>query len=132
MPNGSKELPKAIHYTSGGPWFEACRNCEFADAWCREKDEFQRTLMIRKVIQDGLLQELDSRMAERTAQLEEKVTEMDGRLKEVVAMQKLLLMYMREKILPITERNGNGKEPTTPEDLNQLEASLVRSKIFMK
>ena len=32
-------FPKAIHYTRGGPWFEAWKNCEFAELWLKEKDE---------------------------------------------------------------------------------------------
>uniref|UniRef100_A0A1D1XJD8 Protein CDI n=2 Tax=Anthurium amnicola TaxID=1678845 RepID=A0A1D1XJD8_9ARAE len=31
--------PKAIHYTSGGPWFEVYKNCDFADLWVRELEE---------------------------------------------------------------------------------------------
>ncbi|XP_071691970.1 protein CDI-like [Rutidosis leptorrhynchoides] len=34
--------PKAIHYTSGGPWFEACKDCEFADLWLKELDEYMK------------------------------------------------------------------------------------------
>jgi len=30
------ELPKLIHYTEGGPWFENYRDCEFHNNW---KDE---------------------------------------------------------------------------------------------
>lgn len=26
-------IPKAIHYTLGGPWFEQTKNCDFADLW---------------------------------------------------------------------------------------------------
>ncbi|KAD4889266.1 hypothetical protein E3N88_21339 [Mikania micrantha] len=28
--------PKAIHYTLGGPWFEAWKDCEFGDLWLNE------------------------------------------------------------------------------------------------
>ncbi|XP_009380374.2 protein CDI [Musa acuminata AAA Group] len=31
--------PKAIHYTSGGPWFERYKDCEFADLWINELEE---------------------------------------------------------------------------------------------
>lgn len=40
------KLPKAIHYTEGGPWFKECKNCEFSKEWLYEyflmnnKDEF--------------------------------------------------------------------------------------------
>ncbi|KAJ1411956.1 Nucleotide-diphospho-sugar transferase [Sesbania bispinosa] len=33
-------FPNAIHYTRGGPWFEAWKNCEFADLWLNEKEEY--------------------------------------------------------------------------------------------
>uniref|UniRef100_A0A0E0BCP9 Hexosyltransferase n=1 Tax=Oryza glumipatula TaxID=40148 RepID=A0A0E0BCP9_9ORYZ len=33
--------PKAIHYTSGGPWFERYRNCDFAELWIKEADELK-------------------------------------------------------------------------------------------
>jgi hypothetical protein len=29
---------KAIHYTSGGPWFDHCKDCDFAQAWLTERD----------------------------------------------------------------------------------------------
>jgi lipopolysaccharide biosynthesis glycosyltransferase len=29
---------KLIHYTTGGPWFPEYRNCEYAEAWRKEKD----------------------------------------------------------------------------------------------
>lgn len=35
-------FPKAIHYTSGGPWFEAHRDCEFADLWLKGLEEFKK------------------------------------------------------------------------------------------
>ncbi|KAL6911979.1 hypothetical protein ACP4OV_000784 [Aristida adscensionis] len=33
--------PRAIHYTSGGPWFERYRDCEFADLWLQERDAYE-------------------------------------------------------------------------------------------
>ena len=30
------DLPKLIHYTEGGPWFENCRDCEFNELWKNE------------------------------------------------------------------------------------------------
>ncbi|KAF0928766.1 hypothetical protein E2562_010646 [Oryza meyeriana var. granulata] len=33
--------PKAIHYTSGGPWFERYRNCDFAELWIKEAEELK-------------------------------------------------------------------------------------------
>ncbi|TYH60178.1 hypothetical protein ES332_D08G275600v1 [Gossypium tomentosum] len=38
--NDSKTFPKAIHYTRGGPWFEAWKNCEFADLWLNEMHDY--------------------------------------------------------------------------------------------
>ncbi|KAL6008582.1 hypothetical protein ACLOJK_034096 [Asimina triloba] len=35
-------LPKAIHYTAGGPWFDACKDCDFADLWLKEMEEMKR------------------------------------------------------------------------------------------
>ncbi|KAJ8428322.1 hypothetical protein Cgig2_014213 [Carnegiea gigantea] len=34
--------PKAIHYTLGGPWFEAWKDCEFGDLWVKERDEYEK------------------------------------------------------------------------------------------
>ncbi|KAF7835274.1 protein CDI [Senna tora] len=39
--------PKAIHYTRGGPWFEAWKNCEFAQLWLDEKEDYD--LQAKKV-----------------------------------------------------------------------------------
>jgi lipopolysaccharide biosynthesis glycosyltransferase len=25
--------PRALHYTEGGPWFDSCKDCEYADVW---------------------------------------------------------------------------------------------------
>jgi len=40
--NDPLTLPKAIHYTRGGPWFEAWKNCEFADLWINEMEDYQK------------------------------------------------------------------------------------------
>ncbi|MFS7974208.1 putative nucleotide-diphospho-sugar transferase [Helianthus anomalus] len=34
--------PKAIHYTLGGPWFEAWKDCEFGDLWLKELEECKK------------------------------------------------------------------------------------------
>lgn len=34
---------KLIHYTEGGPWFEAYRHHPFGDLWLRYRDEYLRT-----------------------------------------------------------------------------------------
>lgn len=36
----ARTFPKAIHYTRGGPWFEAWKNCEFADLWLNEMETY--------------------------------------------------------------------------------------------
>ncbi|KAL5726557.1 hypothetical protein ACHQM5_009594 [Ranunculus cassubicifolius] len=42
--NDPNTMPKAIHYTSGGPWFEAHTNCDFADLWIKEMEDYKRDL----------------------------------------------------------------------------------------
>lgn len=42
--NDSKTFPKAVHYTRGGPWFDAWKNCEFADLWLNEMQEYKEEL----------------------------------------------------------------------------------------
>ncbi|KAJ8466402.1 hypothetical protein OPV22_028954 [Ensete ventricosum] len=37
--NPDNTAPKAIHYTSGGPWFDRYKDCEFADLWINELEE---------------------------------------------------------------------------------------------
>lgn len=104
-----KDHPKAIHYTMGGPWFEAWKDCQFADLWLQEMDEYKRSQMIQKVIQDELIRLLDARMNERAGELEVRVGELEGKVKEISALQKLLLFYLQERFL---SEGGNGvKEP---------------------
>lgn len=31
-------IPRVIHYTNGGPWFDEWKNCDFADLWLQERD----------------------------------------------------------------------------------------------
>lgn len=31
-------VPKVIHFTNGGPWFEHWSDCDYADLWIRERD----------------------------------------------------------------------------------------------
>ncbi|KAF5200903.1 Cdi-like protein [Thalictrum thalictroides] len=40
--NDPNTMPKAIHYTTGGPWFEAWKNCDFADLWLNEMEEYKK------------------------------------------------------------------------------------------
>jgi hypothetical protein len=41
--------PRAIHYTSGGPWFDRYKDCEFADLWVQERDAYE----VDKDVDDG-------------------------------------------------------------------------------
>ncbi|CAL4967408.1 unnamed protein product [Urochloa decumbens] len=45
--------PRAIHYTSGGPWFERYRDCEFADLWNQERDAYEAEVKENVVDGDG-------------------------------------------------------------------------------
>jgi hypothetical protein len=47
--------PRAIHYTSGGPWFERYRDCEFADLWVQERDAYEAEEAADKDV-DGSMQ----------------------------------------------------------------------------
>ncbi|XP_058086223.1 protein CDI-like [Magnolia sinica] len=40
--NDPTTVPKAIHYTSGGPWFEAWKDCDFAVPWIKEMEECKK------------------------------------------------------------------------------------------
>ncbi|KAK9149739.1 hypothetical protein Scep_008496 [Stephania cephalantha] len=42
---GEGEGPKAVHYTCGGPWFEAWKDCEFAELWVEEMEEYKRSVV---------------------------------------------------------------------------------------
>lgn len=41
-------FPKAIHYTLGGPWFEAWKDCEFGDLWLKELDDYKKSKATQK------------------------------------------------------------------------------------
>ncbi|KAL5701961.1 hypothetical protein ACHQM5_027239 [Ranunculus cassubicifolius] len=41
--NDPESKPKAIHYTTGGPWFDAWKNCEFAELWVKEMEEYTKS-----------------------------------------------------------------------------------------
>ena len=38
------QTPRAIHFTNGGPWFEAWQDCDFADLWLHERDLYLRSV----------------------------------------------------------------------------------------
>lgn len=40
----SGTFPKAIHYTLGGPWFEAWKDCEFGDLWLKELEQYKKKM----------------------------------------------------------------------------------------
>ncbi|XP_072986975.1 protein CDI-like [Typha latifolia] len=42
VPEDPTTVPKALHYTSGGPWFEAYKDCEFAELWLEELEEYEK------------------------------------------------------------------------------------------
>jgi hypothetical protein len=39
-----QKLPRVLHYTVGGPWFEAWRDCDYADLWLAERDLYLESL----------------------------------------------------------------------------------------
>lgn len=39
-------VPKVIHYTNGGPWFDECRDVGFGDIWLRERDYYLESLKV--------------------------------------------------------------------------------------
>jgi lipopolysaccharide biosynthesis glycosyltransferase len=60
-------LPKAIHFTCGGPWFEAWKDCEFADYWFKERDEYWNTQCTQRVVRHReLLKLVNIRMHDST------------------------------------------------------------------
>lgn len=34
-------IPKALHYTEGGPWFENYKNCEYSDIWLNYRSDIK-------------------------------------------------------------------------------------------
>ncbi|KAL4199362.1 hypothetical protein AMTRI_Chr03g50770 [Amborella trichopoda] len=49
-----ESYPKSLHYTSGGPWFDAWKDCDFADLWIKEMEEYKRCGGGFECIGDGL------------------------------------------------------------------------------
>ncbi|CAD6207259.1 unnamed protein product [Miscanthus lutarioriparius] len=58
--------PRAIHYTSGGPWFERYRDCEFADLWLKEAEELRAEKDKLKLLKDK--DDADVKQEEEAAQ----------------------------------------------------------------
>lgn len=46
-----RTFPKAIHYTLGGPWFEAWKDCEFGDLWSKEMEEWKNETAVGNKVQ---------------------------------------------------------------------------------
>ena len=42
-----QQTPRVLHYTVGGPWFDAWQDCDYADLWLREKDLYLQSLNSR-------------------------------------------------------------------------------------
>jgi hypothetical protein len=42
-------IPRVIHYTNGGPWFEQWQDCDFADLWLRERDLYLATQQVEQI-----------------------------------------------------------------------------------
>jgi lipopolysaccharide biosynthesis glycosyltransferase len=42
-------VPRVIHYTNGGPWFEEWKNCDFADLWLRERDLYLASEQVEEI-----------------------------------------------------------------------------------
>lgn len=38
------QIPRVIHYTNGGPWFEQWQDCDYADLWLNERDLYLQSL----------------------------------------------------------------------------------------
>lgn len=69
LPKEGASIPKAIHFTCGGPWFEAWKDCEFADFWLKERDEYWNTQCAQRVVRHHeLLKLVNIRMHESTSQ----------------------------------------------------------------
>ena len=40
-------VPKALHYTEGGPWFEECKECEYALDWVSVQADYYQKKIIK-------------------------------------------------------------------------------------
>ena len=38
-----ERVPRVIHYTNGGPWFDEWQDCDYADLWLHERDLYSQT-----------------------------------------------------------------------------------------
>jgi lipopolysaccharide biosynthesis glycosyltransferase len=39
-----EQTPRVLHYTTGGPWFDDWRDCDYADLWLHERDLYLQSL----------------------------------------------------------------------------------------
>jgi lipopolysaccharide biosynthesis glycosyltransferase len=42
-----EQTPRVLHYTVGGPWFDAWQDCDYADLWLQERDLYLQSLNSR-------------------------------------------------------------------------------------
>jgi lipopolysaccharide biosynthesis glycosyltransferase len=42
MPPESGGMPRVIHYTEGGPWFDTCKDVPYGGQWIEEYEDMQR------------------------------------------------------------------------------------------
>ena len=98
-------VPKALHYTEGGPWFENYRDCDYAGVWLDYEQKLMQTRVNHDVI--GIS---DLHMAPQTKQVLQSIMDYledpygifgsqvdDNRLAE------LLQDYKKEQIVGISE-----------------------------
>ncbi|XP_039145966.1 protein CDI-like [Dioscorea cayenensis subsp. rotundata] len=52
-PEDPETFPKVLHYTSGGPWFERYKDCEFADLWLKELEECKKKEKEKEKVKEG-------------------------------------------------------------------------------
>mmetsp|Transcript_26003 Transcript_26003/g.41771 ORF Transcript_26003/g.41771 Transcript_26003/m.41771 type:complete len:293 (+) Transcript_26003:100-978(+) len=45
-PYAEKRMPKAVHYTEGGPWFPDYRHTDYAEVWFEHMREYEATLKV--------------------------------------------------------------------------------------
>ncbi|GBG65508.1 hypothetical protein CBR_g51102 [Chara braunii] len=89
--------PKAIHYTLGGPWFDAYKNCDYAELWLKEREEHRFTERLHKVIQHDLLNIVEDKMNDKLDEICARFNELLEAHRETSALQRLMLLYLQDK-----------------------------------
>jgi lipopolysaccharide biosynthesis glycosyltransferase len=46
-----ERMPRVLHYTVGGPWFDEWRGCDYADLWNAERDLYLQSLKKPQILQ---------------------------------------------------------------------------------